>query len=314
MDVNTATRSNSGNSTTSIGSTGSEFVVNDVKGQVGHLNGSTVTKGTANQKPSSFFGWLKSLFGFGENNAAPIEPKVAQAPTQNWGRIAQKSADMANAAAQQAPNSIEAQKCADMSREAANKAAGEFENGDINQAKSFSEEAKWYAEKAASLTAVEIDKKENLRSDAFLKKFSSTPAKPQNNDEFTAEEVAELAVSRNISQNEGLSTYLAGKPSDQSNKIKTEMVKYKKLDSQGTKISLEDSQQRAALAWSLKQENIVYNHQKGMFLCSDEAKTSVLKSADAINDSTISSEKRKEILEEQAINRSNSFKEEKNKA
>lgn len=65
MDLNRATRSNSGDSTTSIGSTDSGFGVHDAKGQIGHLNGSTVTKGTANQKPSSFFGWLKSLFGFG---------------------------------------------------------------------------------------------------------------------------------------------------------------------------------------------------------------------------------------------------------
>ncbi|MBX9577174.1 MAG: hypothetical protein K2W97_01710 [Chthoniobacterales bacterium] len=66
-------RSNRSDSITSMGSADSGFGVDDVKRQVGHMNGSTVAKGLANPKPSGFFGWLKSLL-FGSGGNKPSDP------------------------------------------------------------------------------------------------------------------------------------------------------------------------------------------------------------------------------------------------
>ena len=76
-------RATSFDSTTSVVSTGSKdsgFSVNDVASQVGHMNGSIVAKSSANQKPSTFFGWLKSLLGFGGSNSNSSE-KIARSFT-----------------------------------------------------------------------------------------------------------------------------------------------------------------------------------------------------------------------------------------
>lgn len=83
MEVNRNGVSN-GVNITSIDSSSGDHNVGKTEGKVGHLsNGVTVSQTSANPKPSTFFGWLKRLFGFGGNSEKTAPSKVTKVVNQD---------------------------------------------------------------------------------------------------------------------------------------------------------------------------------------------------------------------------------------
>lgn len=83
MEVNRNGVSN-GVNITSIDSSSGDHNVGKTEGKVGHLsNGVAVSQTSANPKPSTFFGWLKWLFGFGGNSEKTAPSKFTKVVNQD---------------------------------------------------------------------------------------------------------------------------------------------------------------------------------------------------------------------------------------